>query len=555
MTDCNKEDDSLFGIKLSRATIALLKKSGAASIRPKTIPEPSIEFQRFEDLPNESGSMYSTSTSNRKLESKYQLFKSKCSSAFQKYSEIKRSSSMATPGNPAIPIAKFIDTLVAINTTLSRQQVILLIQENGINLSDLTEWSEYYSICKQVLGPILGLKFKPKSRANYQQKFYQSSMNMSQSSRPGNVADDEDDGVNSESVPILFGKEAGETKDAMVEIIKMNARQQRQFDKMSSAKRTGSTSIPPSYTRPLGKQLVYELANPDANVHEKWDAAKESRRLREKAIETRKARSDIIESVKRTVITCDRTEIEKAVLLRQQQIREEVDNNYEYRRSLEEASRQNFEQWQEVDRYNKSLSASSLRNALFTSSQYSKSLIEYERVEKLSRKVTSIKPLSEFTSSKVDIPDSIAKNVKYAKKLSEYRKARSYADDLVTSTLSQRIVEQARSRQKAIAQSQSSGAVVALSPMHGYHYFGNFDDEDLTTVDYSQYVLDSPQRTAVSASRCKVSRGTTKKFAATSNHNWSANDDANDDMSFHTDPRLHPPPDHYQEGFNDNFSR
>ena len=75
--------------------------------------------------------------------------------------------------------------------------------------------------------------------------------------------------------------------------------------------------------------------------------------------------------------------------------------NWLYRRQLEQITEENIHEWRSNDLYTKSMSASSLRHALSSSSSFSKSMLEYEKLERSALKQGRIGRFSEYSSYQV----------------------------------------------------------------------------------------------------------------------------------------------------------
>ena len=75
--------------------------------------------------------------------------------------------------------------------------------------------------------------------------------------------------------------------------------------------------------------------------------------------------------------------------------------NYAFRREQDAITEDNIHNWRSNDLYLKSMSASSLKHALSSSSSFSKSMLEYEKLEKNALKGSRISRFSEYSTFKV----------------------------------------------------------------------------------------------------------------------------------------------------------
>eukprot|EP01041_Mallomonas_annulata_P006723 gene6723-13620_t len=266
-------------------------------------------------------------------------------------------------------------------------------------------------------------------------------------------------------------------KDAVCEATKNKNRKMRRLELISSAKHAVNGKKP-HFIKPLEKQSIVDIVNPTESLAAKRKIARERRMAREEAKLQTQHRHELFVGLNRTVIACDKAAIAKTVKEIADRTMEAKLDNWNECREKEEATAENIESWRNNEHYSKSMGASTLRQALSSSSSFSRSVLEYEKLEKNTLKASRMGKLSEYTSYKVDVPEQIQHTIRFAKKFSDYKRAKEEAEDIVKSTLSRRIMQHAEAKKLARLKAEAAGGMVSIAPIKGEDYFEDSDEEN-----------------------------------------------------------------------------
>lgn len=441
---------------------------------------------------------------------KTQMLTLKFWTSFQKHAVVRsddNSSNVSAASSSSIPVVGLTEAISSLSDRDISNEVDNIVRSLGLKHTESLSWREYKSVCKKIFDP-------PTAVGENLSQFSVNSGGLSRSHSIDNSSSVErDDNMTqyTQSYSVLQRKYRGVgsikpnpshaditdfapsestilapvRKDALCQVLKSEYRKSRK--EPAPAKCKESQGPRKGYLQDIQKNKVAAIRNNKNLIPLKYRQVREKKAARDAIADQFQRRKEMIRAFKTVVNAQERNSTNKAVLNKDLEYANQIEDNAMKRYIENEIRSKNITNWRNNEQKIRHDLRAEYKKAMKKSVDISRQMIEEEKAYRVyvlnDGERTGPKPLRACTSSKIEIPEEITDRIKNAKKLSQYEKAKEDATIAYEEEMSRRIKAYSTSRQDAIKLADDFGQGVSLNPIRGEDYF--FDDG--TRTAYSSY--------------------------------------------------------------------